>query len=116
MSSWLVMSIIIFVTIVVLALFFVIKNKNSGEKIETDYRTLFIIGVTWIPIGIATDNPGFWAVGIAFLIAGLVNKDKWKEQEKWSELPPEKRRVKMIVIIGITVLFLVGLVAYLLAK
>ena len=116
MSTWLLMSIIIFVAIVVLAIIFVVKQKNSGEKIETDYRTLFIIGITWIPLGIATENPGFCAVGIVFLIVGLTNKDKWKEQQRWSELPPAKRRIKLIAIIGITVLLLVGLIAYILAK
>ena len=116
MSTWLSMSIFIFILIVILAIIFVIKQKRSGEKIETDYRTLFIIGVTWIPIGIATDNPGFWGVGIAFLIAGLMNKDKWKEQENWSDMPPEKRRLKMILIISLGVLLLLGLVAYMFAR
>lgn len=116
MSSWLVMSIIIFIAIVVLAIIFIIKQKNSGEKLETDYRTLFIIGVTWLPIGIATDNPGFWVVGIVFLIIGLANKDKWKEQEKWSDLSPEKRRTKMILVVGLTVLLVLGIVAYIVAR
>jgi len=51
-------------------------------------------------------------MGIIFMVMGLVNRKKWKEQAKWSELSPEKKRAKMIVVIGITILVLLGIIAY----
>ena len=104
----------ILVLLALIAIFVVYKRKE--EKTEPNYRLFFILGVTWIPLGFATDNPGFWGAGIIFMILGLVNKDKWKDQPKWSELPPEQRKTKMFLIIGLTVLLLVGIAAYILSK
>jgi hypothetical protein len=102
------------VLIVLLAIFAISKNKENRR--EPDYRVFFILGITWLPIGIATDNPGLWGMGAVFMVAGLANKNKWKEEPKWSELSPERRRVKMIVVTGITILLLIGIVAYIIAE
>ena len=104
----------ILVLIVILAIFAIAKNK--GQKAEPDYRVLFILGITWLPIGIATDNPGLWGMGAVFLVAGLANKNKWKDEPKWAELSPEKRRMKMIVVVGLTVLLLAAIAFYILAN
>ena len=94
--------------------FFIAKNKDA--KMEPDYRLFFILGITWLPIGIATDNPGLLGMGAIFMIAGLANKKKWKEQVKWSELSPEKRRAKLIIVVGLTLLLLIGIAAYIIAN
>ena len=83
---------------------------------EPDYRVFFILGITWLPIGIATDNPGLWGMGAVFMAIGLANRSKWKEQPKWSEMDPEKRKTKILIIVGITALLLAGLTYYILAK
>ena len=106
---------IILITIVAfliigLGIFLVARNK--GTKTEPDYRIFFILGITWIPLGISTENTAFLVMGIVFMVIGLANRRKWKEQEKWSELSPEKKKIKLIIIIGLTVLLILGIAAY----
>ena len=91
-------------------------NKKNGQKTEPNYRLFFILGITWLPLGIAIDNSVFLGLGAAFLIAGLVNKDKWKDTPKWSELSPEQRKTKMILVVGLAVLLLIGIMAYIFTK
>ena len=93
-----------------------IMYKNRGQKREADYRVFFILGISFLPIGIATDNPGMWGVGAVFLVLGLANRDKWKDEPKWSELDPGKRKAKFLIILGVTVLLLVSLAVYIFAK
>jgi amino acid transporter len=100
--------------IVVLGVFFIAKNR--GDKTEPDYRVFFILGITWLPLGISTDNAALLAMGVVFMVMGLANRDKWKEQEKWSELSPEKKKIKLIIILGLTVLLLLGIAAYFFAN
>ncbi len=112
MESWIIISLIALLLIVGLAVFVLKKDKTY----EPDYRVFFILGVTWLPLGIATDNPALTGMGAVFMVLGLANRDKWKEQPKWSEMDPEKRKFKMLVIVGLTVLFLLGVVAFILAN
>jgi len=55
----------------------VFKNARK-EKREPDYRAFFIIGISWIPLGMALDVPTFWIMGLIFMLVGAGNKDKWK--------------------------------------
>ena len=55
-----------------------IKSRNKNEEAATDYRVFFILGISFLPVGISTDNPGLWGVGAVFLIIALANRDKWK--------------------------------------
>ena len=87
--------------ILLLLVVFLIRLRH--KKVETDYRTLFIIGVIWIPLGISTGNPGLWGMGLVMMIAGAVNKDKWKEPQRWADLPAEQKKVK-VVLIGVLLL------------
>ena len=91
--------------------FAIVRNKKKGD-LSTNYRTLFIIGIVWLPIGIATKNPGLWGVGLTFFIAGLVNKDKWEEERTWSDLSSSERRTKLLLIGGLMLLLLAGIVAF----
>ena len=94
----------------------IVINRNKGQKTEPDYRVFFILGITWLPLGIATDNPGLWGIGAVFMVMGLANRSKWKEEPRWSELDPKKRWVKFLVILGLTVLLALGIWFYILAK
>ncbi len=49
-------------------MFFVYRQK--GEMPKTDYRLFFILGLIWLPIGIATDNPGLWEWAPFFSLRG----------------------------------------------
>ena len=85
MIPWVLLSIV--GVLVILAILAIFVYKNKGEKYEPDYRLFFILGITWLPIGIASDNPGLWGMGAVMMIAGLVNRNKWKEQPKWKLRP-----------------------------
>jgi hypothetical protein len=59
------------------------SNKKSAEK---DYKAIFLMGITFIGVGVvfmATINPGlggaFMGIGCLFMIIGGKNKDKWKK-------------------------------------
>jgi hypothetical protein len=59
---------------------------KSGYRREVNYRALYIIGITFLPAGIAlsasTRNPGFFGMsglGAAYLAIALANRDKWKK-------------------------------------
>lgn len=112
METWIILAMIILL-LVVFGAVFVLKKEN---KYEPDYRVFFILGITWLPLGIATNNSAFWGVGAVFMVVGLANRDKWKERSKWSEMDPAKRKFKIIVIIGLTVLLVGLLLSFLIAK
>ena len=106
---------ILTVLIVVIATY--IMNKQGEQRKKPDYRVFFILGISLLPVGIATDNPGLWGMGAIFLILGLANRSKWKAEPKWSELGPEKRKTIFLIILGLTVLLvLAGSIFYMLAR
>lgn len=111
-----IISLIVGVAVFVLLLAIIVIYRNREQRIEPDYRTFFILGISFLPIGIATDNPGLWGMGSIFLLVGLANRSKWKEEPKWFELDPEKRKAKLLIILGLTFLFVLGIIFYLLAK
>jgi len=56
-------------------------NLNQGEP---NYKAFFIMGITFLSLGIvlsaATENPGLIGIsglGFAYLAIGLKNRDKW---------------------------------------
>jgi len=107
-----------------LAIVLVAVGKRRQEGIPPDYRTFFIMGITWLPLGIAlsvtTDNPGFYGLGVmglVFLIVSLANRDKWQDQPALSELPAGERRTRFLLVLaglvgllvlGVLVLWMVG--------
>ena len=101
---------IIIVLIAILLTYFIVVSfsKRKEEKRIPNYRALFIIGISWFPIGIATHNPGLWTVGIVFFIIGLANKDKWGKETKWSELPSNIRRFKITIIVILIIFLLIA--------
>ena len=108
---------VIIVLIAILLTYFIVisSSKQKEEKRTPNYRALFIIGISWLPIGIATDNTAFWVIGLVFLITGLANKDKWGQETKWSDLPPKVRKFK-ITLISVLIVFLVIVFSYFMFK
>ena len=84
----------------------VIATSKERKKIVPDYRAMFVLGLVFLPIGLAGGNPGLWGMGLAFLLAGLVNKDKWGKQTKWADYPPRFKKIKLIAVIGLATLLL----------
>jgi uncharacterized membrane protein YidH (DUF202 family) len=105
----------IFITVIGLLLLvlglFIYYRKDLRDR-KADYRTFFIIGITWLPIGIVLEIYPLAAMGGVFLAVGLVNKDKWEKPKKWSELSKKEKKLKQILIIISSVLLLGGLVVF----
>jgi drug/metabolite transporter (DMT)-like permease len=90
-----IMSLLLVIGIVVTLLLVVVlrKRKREGKAGETDYRAFFIMGVAFLPTGFAMMIVYFlveipfevglplFALGLIYLIIGLVNRDKWKKSE-----------------------------------
>ena len=55
-------------------------------------------------------------MSMVFIAFGLLNRSKWKDEPKWSELPTEKRMLKLVLVGGLTLLLLVGIAALLYKK
>ena len=109
MIPWIILTILVLVIILAIVAIFV----NKGKKTPPDYYNFFIIGITWIPLGMATKNHAFTIMGLVFMAVGLTNKDKWKQNHKtWSQLDKKEQKVKLIIIAVLGVLFLAGIVVY----
>ena len=116
MSNYIVLALLIGIAILGIV-FAIVAYKRRGEfRSEPDYRAFFILGISFLPIGIATENPGLWGMGAVFMILGAVNRGKWKDTPKLSEMEPAKRRFKFVLIGLITVLLLAILLFYIFVK
>lgn len=73
MNNYLVLAPIIGIASLVILFAVIFIYRNKGQKVEPDCRTFFILGISFLPIGIATNNPGLWGVGTIFMVIGLVN-------------------------------------------
>lgn len=85
----------IVVGLIILGLFvFVVLRRRKERNVRvTNYRDFFVLGVTFLPLGIiyeivffVSGNPVFLILGLAFislgllyLVIGLNNRDKWKK-------------------------------------
>jgi len=116
MNVWLIFPIVIAIALIVVLAAVIAYNKNKNQEVAPDYRTLFILGITFLPVGIATESPGLWGMGAVFMVFGLANRNKWNEELAWSELSPERRRFKIAMIIVLSVLLLVSILVYFIAK
>ena len=90
-----VMSLLLIIGIVVTLLLLAVlrKRKKSGKTGETDYKAFFILGIAFLPTGVAmmlmyflAETPfeiglPLVALGLIYLVIGLANRDKWKKAE-----------------------------------
>jgi hypothetical protein len=90
-----VMSLLLVIGIVVTLLLLVVlrKRKKAGKTGETDYKAFFIMGMAFLPTGVAMMLMYFLAeipfeiglplvaLGLIYLVIGLANRDKWKKSE-----------------------------------
>lgn len=78
-------SLIIFVfAIIIVCLIFWKAEIWQGNR-KTDYRSLFILGMIFIPAGIfllLIGNAGYGLIGLGsvWAVAGYINKDKWTKK------------------------------------
>jgi membrane-bound ClpP family serine protease len=68
-------------SLIIIILIFYLLRKNKTKQMN--YRALFIIGIIWFAIGLPLKNQPLIITGIAFIIIGFLNKNKWiKKQDK----------------------------------
>ncbi len=60
------------------------RNRWNLNKGEPNYKAFFIMGITFLSLGItlsaATENPGLIGIsglGVVYIVIGLKNRDKW---------------------------------------
>ena len=101
--------------IILLAVLFLLSRKIN--KRPPDYYNFFIFGIIWIPFGILTNNNVLLMLGLIFLIAGLVNKDKWeKNRVRWDDFTDEEKKFRKTVIGILTITLLIGIAAFYLLR
>ena len=68
------------------------KKEDKTKTRETNYRALFILGITFFPLGLIYEiiffisgtivflvlGLSFIAMGLSYLAIGLSNRDKWR--------------------------------------
>lgn len=70
---WLVLALLI-----AFAVFYLLcKPKNK----KPDYYTLFVIGITWVIIGIPLKMYPLFIVGLVLTFVGLLHRKEWKKQK-----------------------------------
>jgi Gpi18-like mannosyltransferase len=80
-------TIAILVIIGIIATLIVWKKREKDEYEEPNYQTFFILGITFLPMGIIfmiIIGPAFIAftgMGLCYLAIGLANRDKWRKEE-----------------------------------
>ncbi len=98
--------------VIIGVVFAVLLAKGKIKHQGPDYKALFIIGLTWIPIGIALKNPAFWIMGLVFMAIGLANKNKWKNRPRWQDMPPAEKNFKLAAILILGLVLLAGFAAF----
>ncbi len=58
------------------------RSKQIQGTRDPEYHTFFMMGIAFVPIGIATGNSVFWIIGLVFLILGITNREKWSNIRK----------------------------------
>jgi len=92
------------------------RSEDSDKRHVPNYRALFILGITWIPIGIGTENPGLWMMGIIFTIIGALNRKKWGQETKWADLSPETKRAKILLVSGLAIVLLALILVFIFSQ
>jgi len=108
---WVLAAVGIVAVIMLLIGIYIWRLSKKGWKHETDYKTFFIMGIIWFPMGLILDMPFFFILGLAYMAIGLANKDKWGKK---TEVDPAMKKTLMIsVFAGLTAL-MIGVAVFLL--
>ncbi len=73
---------------------------------------MFIIGLVWTIIGLPLENHSLAGIGIVFLIAGLVHRDKWEKNKKDRKKGKMNDQMTIASAIILGLLFLSAIVIY----
>ena len=88
-------------------------QEIRAQRRPVDYYMVFIMGIIWIPFGLATGNSGLWMAGLVFTIIGLAHRSKWKKNRvRWCDFTEEEKRFRRIIIIALTIVLILGIMAF----
>jgi len=108
---WILIGILVLLILGVM-LFILAKQK---KKTPTDYYALFMMGIIWFVIGLPTGIFALWGLGLVFMTAGLVNKNKWKKNRtSWKKMSKGQRKLMIALIIAGFIAFIAGIICYIL--
>lgn len=112
-AFWTIFSVLIL--IVLIGVLFIFVYLSRGKKHETDYLSLFMIGLIWFILGIPLANSALWIIGLIFIVVGIANVRRWKtyKRPKWKELSRSQKLFKIWTLVVLIVLLAV-LIAYVL--
>ena len=106
---------LILVLLIVLAVVAIVYQRKT--KRPPDYRTLFIMGIIWLAIGIPLKNYAMAALGLILTVLGLARRKEWKQTStNWGELTREEKMIKIFLVAVLSVLVIAGLVLYFVAR
>lgn len=94
---------------IAIGLLILLVIKRNNPNFEPDYRAIFIVGISWIPIGIVTKVYYLSAFAMFLIVVALLNREKWRVKTKWSELDKKTKTFKLSVIALMFMLFILGI-------
>ena len=111
MEFWLITSLVVLGIIILLFVVF-LKKREKEQWRGSDYRSLFMLGVTFFVLGVVLDFSVFYILGVVYLVVGLVNVKKWGKRRILTEREIRARKIVMavllvLVILGVAVFILV---------
>ena len=114
-TPWILISVLVFLALVVIGVIVLLIKRK--KKIPPDYYALFVIGLVWMPLGIALQNHTLTIMGLVFMVAGLVNKDKWKKNRRsWAKMDKDERMLMFVIVIILVLLALAAVVMFFLSE
>jgi amino acid transporter len=78
---WILWAILVLVIILAVVAFLAKKRK----KRPIDYYTWFIIGFSWMILGIALNEYVFSIIGVVFMVFALRHRKDWQKHVNWSD-------------------------------
>ncbi len=104
---WIFITVGILFVLLIIAIIVMMRRKSF----KPDYYSLFMMGLIWTAIGIPLKNFFMSALGIIFLVVGLMHKKEWKQnRQAWSKLSKKDKKIRIIILVVLGLLVLAGLV------
>ena len=93
MNGFLITGIIVGLILIGILVVVVLRKQKEGKSRSINYKTFFILGIAFLPLGITYEivffasgktvflilGLSFIAMGLPYLVIGLTNRDKWEK-------------------------------------
>ena len=86
--------------------------KRGWTRRPSRYKTFFVVGLPWLPLGFMTDNYLLGVVGVCFVVYGLANRDKWENEKQRPELTDQEKKKRALLLILLSLSFLIGVALF----